>query len=191
MARGKRTDPMMVAEIDGLASQGVPSPAIQATLTQKYGPSAPGLRTIQDRAREIRQQEARVPWTLDDTDDPEEAIRIINVKREWVLSTHSRPHQFTKDEAKWVGKISGIVPDLPPMTAWRVARVYQVYYDRPVKTGQERDVIEGLEYFLAFAPWRDDAHFLSYRQAVESGSIPKVVEAAWDYESRINKGMTR
>ena len=190
MARGKRTDPMMLVEADILAGQGVPSPAIQTALTEKYGPIAPGLRTIQERVKESRQQSTSDLWTLADTDDAAEALHILGVRREWVINNQTRPHPFTQKEAKWVGKIYGIAPDLSPMTVWAVARVYQ-HFDRPDTDKTAREIIEGLEFFLAFAPWRDDAHFLSYKQAVESGLIPQVIKAAWDYESRINKEMTR
>ena len=188
MARGKRTDQMMLTKIDVLAGQGVPPPAIQTALKEEYGPSAPGLRTIQEHVRELRPPSTGDLWTLADTDDPAEVLHILDVRRAWVLNGQ-RPHQFTQEEAKWVGKIYGMVPDLPPLNVWRVARLYQRYHPRTDKTA--REIIEGLEFFLAFAPWRDDAHFLIYRRAVESGLIPQVIKAAWDYESRINEKETR
>ena len=187
MARGERTDVEMLGEIDVRTGQGVSSPAIQTALADMFGPSAPGLRTIQERVKEFRAQSTGDLWTLADTDDPAEALGILDVRREWVLNGQ-RPHQFTQDEANWVGKIYGMVPDLPPLNVWFVARLYQRYYSRTDKTA--REIIEGLEFFLAFAPWRDDDHFLTYRRAVESGLIPQVIRAAWDYESRINEGET-
>lgn len=189
MARGERTDVEMLGEIDVRTGQGVSSPAIQTALADMFGPSAPGLRTIQERVKEFRAQSTGDLWTLADTDDPAEALGILDVRRGWVLDNQTRPHQFTQDEANWVGKIYGMVPDLPPLNVWRVARLYQRYHRRTDKTA--REIIEGLEFFLAFAPWRDDAHFLIYRRAVESGLIPQVIKAAWDYESRIKEEMTR
>jgi len=187
MARGERTDIEMLGEIDVSTGQGVSSPAIQAALAKLYGRNAPGLRTIQERVKEFRAQSTGDLWTLADTDDPAEALHILDVRRGWVLNGQ-RPHQFKQDEAKWVGKIYGMVPDLPPLNVWFVARLYQRYHTRTDKTA--REITEGLEYFLAFAPWRDEAHFLSYRRAVESGLIPQVIKAAWDYESRINGEVT-
>ena len=187
MARGERTDIEMLGKIDVSTGQGVSSPAIQTALADMFGPSAPGLRTIQERVKEFRAQSTGDLWTLADTDDPTEALNILDVRRAWVLNGQ-RPHQFTQEEAKWVGKIYGMVPDLPPLNVWFVARLYQRYHPRTDKTA--REIIEGLEFFLAFAPWRDDDHFLTYRRAVESGLIPQVIRAAWDYESRINEGET-
>jgi hypothetical protein len=69
-----------------------------------------------------------------------------------------------------VEKIRRAAPDLPPDLAWLVAIVYRRFYHLVKEQGAD-DLIDGLDDYLAFAPWRDDDHFREYKKAVDQGWI--------------------
>ena len=132
----------------------------------------PHQRTVERIVRDVRRRDGeKTLWTLA-VSDGEEAKYVLEARRALILHQEKAGlHRFSREEAQWVAKILKIAPDLAPDVAWLVAQVYRHF----CPSGEEQevdDIIDALDDYLAFAPWRNPDRYQIYIRAVEEGWIP-------------------
>lgn len=176
----RRIDADVQLEITELALQEekwTPAQIYREVTRQEEFKDRVSLRTVERLVKELRApSEDSAPWTISDSGG-EEAREVLDARRELIRYSERRVRRFTRGEARWVAKMRRVAPDLPPDIAWLVAVVYRRFYSSVTDRGED-EIIEGLDHYLAFAPWRDEDHFREYKNAVEQGWIPAA--PMWD-----------
>jgi hypothetical protein len=112
-------------------------------------------------------QDPSGPWSFGPDSDLDDARAVLGVLASVVEETEGRREYVTVDEAEWIARVVAISPDIPPLTAFRLATQYRL-------NTPHRAATEGLDLYVAFAPWRDGGR--RYTEAIKQGWIGTV---AW------------
>jgi hypothetical protein len=81
-----------------------------------------------------------------------------------MTETDGRVSEISIETESWLLTVHEVAPDLDPVSAHRVARLYQV------RTNQGRDT-GYIDAWLGFAPWRSDDAAARYEAAMAAGWI--------------------
>jgi len=123
----------------------------------------PDLRTIQRWVRELRPADRSGRWRLGPADDASAGF-VLAARAELMTETEGRVSEISNEAESWLMIVHAVAPDLDPLTAHRVARLYQM------RTKQGRDTGD-LDAWLGFSPWQSDAAAARYEAAVAAGWI--------------------
>ena len=147
------TDAIILAEIDRMAMLGHTARNIHQVIGSDPRladrPNRPALRTVQERVRRARVQEAQDmsgQWTLASA-DPVSAGLVLDTIAAVIEDTGGGVHSLTVAHGRWVEAIRQARPDLPLFSAWYLARMY-------VRRQNDGKPTDDYDRFLAFAPWR-------------------------------------
>ena len=135
----------------------------------------PTLRTIQRYVRALSAPDLSGQWSPFEG-DPEDVAAVLPVLAAVLEKTEGRTQQLTREEAAQVARVCRAAPDIPPWEAYGLARAAVVAKWTKAST-------EGLDHYLALAPWRDDGE--RYARAFLSGRIgsyrfTELTASAWD-----------
>jgi hypothetical protein len=153
-----------------LARKGASARQIFELAKARYPHDWPALRTVQNELRKIT-VDAGAPWRLRDAVDADEASAVFRVLSAVIVRTEGRRNAVTNDEAKWIGRILKVAPDLDPWTIYSVSTEYVLAEHERDSTQREERVAE-LDTFLAFGPWRSDDDSRRYLKAASQGLLP-------------------
>jgi len=130
---------------------------------ERFSDRLPSKRTVVRRAKEAQTADTSGAWSIetDETDNPGAVLDVLSA----VISfTQGRIRSISTAEATWIVHIREVRPDAPTMDTYLLARFYLV---REAKEAAYAD----LDMYLAFAPWRGEAHESRYREAVKAGWV--------------------
>lgn len=159
---GKRTDPDVRERIEELALAGWgPSAIERELLASDLASRSVGIRTIQTIVSAVRRTDDSGPWSSA-TGTPEELATALPVLAS--LREHTLIGRLTVDEVRALSRLAAYAPELPELTRFWIAR-------RMVAARQSDESMAELDYFLAFAPWRDGGK--RYSEAFVEGRVQK------------------
>ena len=163
--RRARFSPQIEDEIRAHYDIGGTAKDAASQISLKYGDEAPNVRTIQKRFKELRKMETEDSGRWSVADSPSDMAKLVLPALDAVITkTDGRRYFLTINEAKWIAKLCTIAPDLPPWTAYRLARLYILYTYR----GDTGASTSDLDMYLAYAPWQGDEQAVAYIDAVTS-----------------------
>lgn len=126
------------------------------------GLTVPSKRTIERRvAARIGPDDE--PWNPFHDIAGGAAAPLVRVVAAVISRTEGRRVGITQAEARAIGTILEVAPDIDPWLAYRLGR--------RVVEGE----VETVTHYLAYGPWRDDAAADRYRQAFDAGWIPELL----------------
>lgn len=141
---------------------GKSSREIQAALEREYGDKAPNThRTVERHLRNSR-QDTSGDWTIDDA--MVDARVVLDFQRQW-LEGGGGWRRVTKNEGRWLERLSRAAPGLSGYTLFQLTREYLKRTENQLPTWD-------LDAWLAFAPWQSDDRLKSYEAALSSGEVP-------------------
>jgi hypothetical protein len=169
--RGVRTDPDIasaarrLALTPGDAGEQWTAAGIHRRLLEghpEWGPRMPTVRTIQNLVRGLVSAAPNEPWSFS-ADRPEDGRLVLDLLGElWDAGVW--PKSVTVEEARYIVRLRRAFQDLPAVRTLALARAYIAATDTT-----NIYTLPGLDRYLAFAPWRDDA--ARYIQALVEGRI--------------------
>jgi hypothetical protein len=153
MPRGKQVPYPVRNAIRALAWEGVGAAEIERELERKrwFGTYPVSLRTIQNVAKQARQQESPEPvgpWTLNDC-DPED-VRLIRDVLALAIGPYPRPWWPSRALVQQMIRVRQAAPDIPADWALTVARTYHTL----LANGEDA---RQLDMILVLRPWRDES----------------------------------
>jgi len=167
---GSRTKPRAQARARELVDEGLKPLVVVGTLEREFGDDAPSERWVKYLIALKKAKDAESdPWDFMAA-DPDDAAAVIDVLA--VVGQRTGKRGFTKAEADAIARVRRAVADVPPWTAYLLARQFLV------ASTEEADLL--VEY-LASAPWRRDGRYETAAEA--AGLIPHSMEGRNDDES--------
>lgn len=170
--RGRpRIDGDVEFEIKRLAHRGWTPAQIHRELERrpKFRGRVPVNRTVQRAVARLKpppdEGDEGEEWSLADA-DPAEAALVLPALAEVLeflagdITGAPRPY-FPKKQAAWIAHLRTAAPDMPGLWAFFMAMDYWVFS----LAGEPMDALDEL---VAFAPWRDDAHYRRYFRSVQA-----------------------
>jgi hypothetical protein len=143
---GKRTDPDVRERIEELALGGWGPSAIERDLlASDLASRAVSIRTIQTIVSAVLHPDDSGPWNSA-TAPPEQLTAVLPVLA-W-LREHTVLSHLTVAEAGAMALLAAYAPELPESSQFWIAR-------RMVAARVSEESMAEMDYFLAFAPWRD------------------------------------
>jgi len=131
------------------------------------GEDFPGHRTVERLVERTRSPDSKgPPWSMD-TFSGRDARLILGVRFALLKELDTPVRKFSHDEAHWIVKIRKTAPDLDPVAAYLIARLYMVRIRSKVDT-------DDLDSYLAIEPWKDMASYHKYYEWVGAGLFPPV-----------------
>lgn len=140
IVRGQRPTFIHRALVDRLSAEGRMS-------------DVPGLRTVQDIVKGFEDRDVGNPWSI--ADAPASEIRpVLGAMAALIRGSLGRVTSLTNAEARWVVKLTTAYPDIPPVIAYSLARLYLMR----LEAGSP---VTDLDCFLAYEPWSDPERYLA------------------------------
>lgn len=129
------------------------------------GEAVPSLRTIQRMAKELSPPDPSGTWSLA-TDETGHPGLVLDVLSSVIDGYAGEITTITNKQAEWIVRIRLARPEMPLYQVFLFTRLYVLReaYGEPMR---------GLDAYLAYEPWRDEAAQLRYDSAVSNGWIPK------------------
>ena len=115
----------------------------------------PSLRTVQRILKDFECEQDKTPWTWTDGLEKEAVRFMLDVVALVSMLSEGRKLALTEGEARWLVQLQRAMPDADPFLVWTTCRSYIF------GSAKGRDT-QGLDSFLAFAPWEDSDHFRRY-----------------------------
>ena len=173
--RGRTWPPKVMARVKNLALE---HPALSAKGVSDQlkeegfkGKDVPSERTLRDMLKEFRPPEPTDTWSLAKASD-EEAALVLPVLREVIERSGGEVASFSTPMAEQIARIRRLIPDKPwpaiLLTFWDVY-VLAVEY---LRAKERKQLPDGADAYLAFAPWRGLEEVMRYEQALKEGRIP-------------------
>lgn len=160
-----------------LARGGMSIAEIEHTLEERYGSSAARERGLEpaDRRAIVRWVRDVVPyvdrsgrWSWMDASPGEAAVVAPLLARLRDMSSGFLPPEpVTRAQVGELLRVLAIAPDLLPFEAWSLARSLLV-----ARADGDRAVMDEVEGYLVWAPWRSDEHAAEYDRVVREGVAP-------------------
>jgi hypothetical protein len=169
---GSRISGEYFAEIQRLAIEDWSPSQIHKCL-EKYQREAgikdppPDVRTVQRIVRQVRASDPSGPWSPANG-ELSDVRAVLDVLAAVIEHTEGRTISLTNGEALWVERLNRAAPGLPPLEAWRLARLY-------LARAARNDSTEDLDVLLAFAPWRraEEGWARYHRVTTVVGRVPR------------------
>jgi hypothetical protein len=161
--------PEFVEKVSSLALDGLTAPEIlrrleigvaRGVVTADY---LPDLRTIQRWVKALNVVDRSGRWRLTPTADADARFALA-ARAELMTETDGRVSEISNETASWLLTVHAVAPDLDPLSAHRIARLYQVRTTHGHDTGD-------LDAWLGFRPWQSDMAAAQYEAAVAAGWI--------------------
>jgi hypothetical protein len=168
-----------------LALDGLTPPEILRKLDKAWTSGAlaveklPDLRTIQRWVKELRPVDRSGRWRLGPTDAAGLGF-VLTARAELMAETDGRVSEISNETASWLLTVHEVAPDLEPLSAHRVARLYQVRTEQGGDTGD-------LDAWLGYGPWRNDKALARYEAAVAGGWIKPPPPPGLNFLARVVK----
>jgi hypothetical protein len=182
MATGKRRHlPLDIEQqITTYGLRGVGAVAIEEYLNNdaRYAGRVPTLRTIQRRVKEIRPPDPSGPWSFSDA-DVDEARLVLPILAAAILDGEGQG--ITRGEAALIAQIAEACPDLAEQSALNVLYLARLYQARSANKERTND----LDAYLAFAAWRGDEEYATWRYAIDQGWIDDALNTASLFDTLI------
>ena len=142
--------------------QGLTPAAIEEELLRRYpdAPDFPGKRTIESWVAAFR-TEGGEPWMLT-LGTEETAELVLPVLQAVVEHSEGRVRTIGIETARWVVAVRRAAADLDPWDAFLVARQYVAAAGASTS---------GLDWLLAYAPWRGPSEAARYGRAITRGLV--------------------
>jgi hypothetical protein len=161
--------PEIVEKVESLALDGLTATQIlyKLDVSQARGlievDKLPDLRTIQRWVKALRTVDSSGRWRLSPADGGG-ARFVLAARAEVLTATEGRISEVTNETASWLLAVHAVAPDLDPLSAHRVSRLYQARTDQGLDTGY-------IDVWLGLAPWRSEEAAGRYAEAVAAGWI--------------------
>lgn len=166
MTTQRRIDLDVQQQIEELALQGRFAAQIHRELDrhEEYRGRVPTLRTVQRVVKEITPRDPSGVWSLSGSPDID-ATLVMPVLAEVIERTEGERKHLTRSEAGWIAKIREVAPALDLWHCYMLAVAY-------VRATEMKASAEGLDAFVAYAPWSGKASSDRYVEAVNNGWAP-------------------
>lgn len=125
----------------------------------------PSLRTVQRILKAFECEQDITPWSWTNGLEKEAVRPMLDVVALVSMLSEGRKLALTEGEARWLVQLQRAMPDADPFLVWTTCRSYIALPNRGGDT-------QGLDSFLAFAPWKDSDHFRRYCKGLVMGWIP-------------------
>jgi hypothetical protein len=161
--------PEIVDKVFSLALDGLTPPEILRRLDADLARGVvtvdklPDLRTIQRWVKELSALDRSGRWRLTPAAEAADAF-ALTARVEVMTETEGRVSEISNETESWLLTIHAVAPDLDPVSAHRLARLYLARGAHARDTGD-------LDAWLGFRPWQSDAAAARYEAAVAAGWI--------------------
>lgn len=164
-SRNRYIDVDVQYRIEALAHEGFGGAQIERELLKDEGirDRLPTLRTIQSIVREVQSRPDKSgPWRVEHM-APEDAAIVLSVFA--AMASSNRRKAFSADEASWIVRLSRMYPDIQAPFSYYLASIY-------IQRRAGGKSTDDLDAYLGFQPWRSDAAFETYAEAIAVDIIP-------------------